>query len=439
MRCSSAWIPPYRVATIVSQHGRRHLPRNASTRAADLPSRVTLHSRPMAVRAEQTNVISPDAEQVLLAMDAARERTLALVAGLDDEQLERVHSPIMSPLVWDLGHIAAYEDLWLAHRHGGLELLRPELATLYDAFETPRAVRGEIEALGPADAKAYMAAVSARVARGDRRARRRRRRAVRDGAAPRAPALRDDATDDGHRRPAARRGAGEDRRAAGSARAGRGLAARFPREPSRWAPRRTASPTTTSARATPSRCRRFAIARRPVSNAQLDALQRGRRLRAARVVVARGLGVEAGARHHPSSGHRRGPPGGARLPRLLVRGRRLRPRTRRAAAHRGGVGEGGELDPAGSAGRRRDRPGCARARRRRARVGVDRLAIPAAIRASSPTPTASTRRCSSERTTACCGAGSWATHPRVASRTFRNWDLPQRRQIFAGVRLAREA
>ncbi len=33
--------------------------------------------------------------------------------------------------------------------------------------------------------------------------------------------------------------------------------------------------------------------------------------------------------------------------------------------------------------------------------------------------------------------GSWATHPRVASPTFRNWDLPERRQIFAGVRLAR--
>jgi iron(II)-dependent oxidoreductase len=35
--------------------------------------------------------------------------------------------------------------------------------------------------------------------------------------------------------------------------------------------------------------------------------------------------------------------------------------------------------------------------------------------------------------------GSWATHPRVATPTFRNWDLPLRRQIFAGVRLAREA
>ena len=34
--------------------------------------------------------------------------------------------------------------------------------------------------------------------------------------------------------------------------------------------------------------------------------------------------------------------------------------------------------------------------------------------------------------------GSWATSPRVKSLSFRNWDLPQRRQIFAGLRLARD-
>ncbi|MDP9416995.1 MAG: SUMF1/EgtB/PvdO family nonheme iron enzyme [Actinomycetota bacterium] len=34
---------------------------------------------------------------------------------------------------------------------------------------------------------------------------------------------------------------------------------------------------------------------------------------------------------------------------------------------------------------------------------------------------------------------SCATHPRVASPTFRNWDLPQRRQLFAGLRLAASA
>jgi iron(II)-dependent oxidoreductase len=35
--------------------------------------------------------------------------------------------------------------------------------------------------------------------------------------------------------------------------------------------------------------------------------------------------------------------------------------------------------------------------------------------------------------------GSWAADPRVATRTFRNWDLPQRSQIFSGVRLAADA
>jgi gamma-glutamyl hercynylcysteine S-oxide synthase len=34
--------------------------------------------------------------------------------------------------------------------------------------------------------------------------------------------------------------------------------------------------------------------------------------------------------------------------------------------------------------------------------------------------------------------GSWATRPRVARPTFRNWDHPQRRQIFAGFRCAED-
>jgi iron(II)-dependent oxidoreductase len=118
----------------------------------------------MAAHAAQTTAPTSETERALIAMDATREQTLALVGGLSDAQLERTHSPLMSPLVWDLGHIAAYEDLWLAHRDGGLPLLRPDLASLYDAFETPRAVRGEIEALGPADARAYLAAVRARAA-----------------------------------------------------------------------------------------------------------------------------------------------------------------------------------------------------------------------------------------------------------------------------------
>jgi gamma-glutamyl hercynylcysteine S-oxide synthase len=111
-------------------------------------------------------VLQTSPEDVIAALGEARERTLALVADLDERQLCAVHSPIMSPLVWDLGHIAAYEDLWLAHRHCGLPLLRGELAETYDAFETPREVRGEIELLGPAQARRYMEEVRERVVEG---------------------------------------------------------------------------------------------------------------------------------------------------------------------------------------------------------------------------------------------------------------------------------
>jgi gamma-glutamyl hercynylcysteine S-oxide synthase len=96
-------------------------------------------------------------------LELARERTLELVAGIGDEDLERVHSPLMSPLVWDLGHIAAFEDLWLAHRHGGLELLRPDLMDVYDAFETPRADRGQLPYLRRAEAEEYLGDVRRRV------------------------------------------------------------------------------------------------------------------------------------------------------------------------------------------------------------------------------------------------------------------------------------
>src|ERR671929_247560 len=97
--------------------------------------------------------------QLVDAMQEVRRRTLDLVSHLPAADLERQIDPIMSPLVWDLAHIAAYEDLWLVHRFGGEPLLRPDLAARYDAFETPRAVRGRIELLDTAGAREYLAAV----------------------------------------------------------------------------------------------------------------------------------------------------------------------------------------------------------------------------------------------------------------------------------------
>src|ERR1700759_141579 len=110
----------------------------------------------------QAAVAVSDAQTAIDGLREARERTLELVAPFSDEQLEQVHSTLMSPLVWDLGHIAAFEDLWLNHRHGDLPLLHDELADVYAAFETPRANRGDLPFLGPAAAIEYLEQVRAR-------------------------------------------------------------------------------------------------------------------------------------------------------------------------------------------------------------------------------------------------------------------------------------
>ena len=94
-----------------------------------------------------------------------RRLTHELVACLPDDVMERPLDPIMSPLVWDLAHIAAYEDLWAVHRLAGAPLLHDDLAATYDAFETPRSVRGQIRLLDRGEALRYMEDVRARTLR----------------------------------------------------------------------------------------------------------------------------------------------------------------------------------------------------------------------------------------------------------------------------------
>ena len=92
----------------------------------------------------------------------ARERTLELVEPLDEEQLNRVYSPLLSPLAWDLGHIANLEELWLVRTVGGREPLHGALGRVYDAIENPRRIRGELPILRDAELRAYLADIRER-------------------------------------------------------------------------------------------------------------------------------------------------------------------------------------------------------------------------------------------------------------------------------------
>jgi gamma-glutamyl hercynylcysteine S-oxide synthase len=120
------------------------------------------------VRPRTTQTAPPGGAEGLLKehyatlLEEARERTLWLVEPVSVEDLERVHSTLLSPLVWDLGHIAAFEDLWLCQQAGGLEPLRADLSDVYDATLTPRSNRGDLPYLDHADALAYMREVRER-------------------------------------------------------------------------------------------------------------------------------------------------------------------------------------------------------------------------------------------------------------------------------------
>ncbi|MFJ9123164.1 ergothioneine biosynthesis protein EgtB [Streptomyces sp. NPDC102340] len=96
------------------------------------------------------------------ALEAARRRTTLLTSCVDEGELTAQHSPLMSPLVWDLAHIGNQEEQWLLRAVAGQEAIRPEIDPLYDAFEHPRSERPSLPLLAPHEARGYAADVRGR-------------------------------------------------------------------------------------------------------------------------------------------------------------------------------------------------------------------------------------------------------------------------------------
>lgn len=102
-------------------------------------------------------------ERALTTLTTARARTTLLTSCVEEPDLTAQHSPLMSPLVWDLAHIGNQEEMWLLRAVGGREAMRPEIDGLYDAFEHPRAERPSLPLLPPAEARHYASEVRGRV------------------------------------------------------------------------------------------------------------------------------------------------------------------------------------------------------------------------------------------------------------------------------------
>ncbi|HEY5062656.1 MAG TPA: ergothioneine biosynthesis protein EgtB [Gemmatimonadaceae bacterium] len=92
----------------------------------------------------------------------ARTRTFLLIDSLSDADLHVQHDPLMSPIAWDLGHIAHFEELWLVRNlEGPVEF--GEMPGIFNPFEHPRRVRGALTLPSLAECRVLMAEIRGRV------------------------------------------------------------------------------------------------------------------------------------------------------------------------------------------------------------------------------------------------------------------------------------
>lgn len=99
------------------------------------------------------------------ALEEARRRTLAVVAPLSDGEMTAQVSPILSPIVWDVAHIGHQEELWLLRTLHGEGPTDARFDEIYTACEHERSERVGLDLLAPDEALAYVASVRARVLR----------------------------------------------------------------------------------------------------------------------------------------------------------------------------------------------------------------------------------------------------------------------------------
>jgi iron(II)-dependent oxidoreductase len=103
-------------------------------------------------------------ERIAEQLTGARERSLRLLAPLPEPELMRTPSALMSPPIWDLNHIGNYEEQWLLRNaFSANPIVPPSYDELFDPGVNPRRVRSQLDLPSPSASRAYVGDVRAQV------------------------------------------------------------------------------------------------------------------------------------------------------------------------------------------------------------------------------------------------------------------------------------
>src|SRR5262245_2664342 len=101
-------------------------------------------------------------DQLISWLSEARQRTLQLITDLDDDQLLGPRLEIVNPLLWEIGHVAWFQEKWVLRR-GGEPSIRADADALYDSAAVAHDRRWELALPDCRDTLRFMAGALERV------------------------------------------------------------------------------------------------------------------------------------------------------------------------------------------------------------------------------------------------------------------------------------
>ena len=95
-------------------------------------------------------------ESLSAALLDARSRTLALIEGLDEQQLQGPVLPTINPLRWEIAHAAYFHEFWVLRHLGKQAPLRSDADTLFDSITIQHEERWDLPLPSLAETFEYM-------------------------------------------------------------------------------------------------------------------------------------------------------------------------------------------------------------------------------------------------------------------------------------------
>jgi iron(II)-dependent oxidoreductase len=93
----------------------------------------------------------------------ARQRSFELVEDLTDDQLLGTRLTIVNPLLWEIGHVAWFQEKWVLRHVGHHDPIRPDADALYDSAGVAHDIRWDLRLPNREETLRYMSTVRDRV------------------------------------------------------------------------------------------------------------------------------------------------------------------------------------------------------------------------------------------------------------------------------------